>query len=187
MTGEREDVVARGECGGLLGDLGDEADGDGATMMFWESERGDGLCSGFTDDAGGDGPTGGKLEGRDEGDDAGDADFDLRAREFSDWLCAMVLPSLVLSLSGTNTSALVVPMPEKDLDRGRGFGALGKKPACGVVPSPPPSIAEGACNCCDGDGDGDGAVAIRILLAGTLFGGSSVKDIGTGPTELDSS
>ena len=97
MTGESEDVVARGECGGLLGDLGDDVDGDGATTLFWESESGDGLCRGFTDAADGDGPTDGRLAGREEGDEAGDDDFDLRESAFRDWLCAIVLPSLVLS------------------------------------------------------------------------------------------
>ena len=91
------DTAATGECGGLLGDLGDAVDGGGATMLFCDSERGDGLCSGRTDDTDGDGATGSKLEGRDEGDEAGDDDLDLRVSAFNDWLYAIVPPSLVLS------------------------------------------------------------------------------------------
>lgn len=196
-----DEAAAIGERGagsaGGCSDLGERGEGDAgvATTLFCESESGDGLWAGRTPET--EGPAGGCGIGE-LVDDALDADRDLLVNASRDALCEIVLPSAVLrkrraqemfryyqvytldthlSPFGRTSSSCDESNPENERERGLGFlGSVGKKFARGgsFSASAPGSV-------------GIGAVIDRILFAGMLFGGSSVKNTGIGPTELASS
>lgn len=88
IGGEGDDDAATGDRGaGLDGDLGDD-DFGGATILFSERDRGEGLCTGRIEgvEVPATGCTTGDAElptGDDE-DDEGCTDFDLLVRAFKD-------------------------------------------------------------------------------------------------------
>lgn len=139
-------------------------------MLFCESDNGEGLCAGRAPVA----PVLVEARMGELVEDAFDDDRDRLVSAFREALCEILLPSAVLSPSGTITSSWDESNPENERDRGRGFfNSAGKKFALGC------SFA-GSAN----GSTGVGSVCALCLCAGILFGGSSVNDTGTGPTEL---